>query len=384
MLLIALISELNRRKGEKMAEKSFICNVIHDNPDEWEEIMEKKNINIKREGDLAIFNYITFFSDFSDPVVQEARGIIVDVRNCEVVCWPFRKFGNWNESYVDPIDWDSAVVQEKIDGSIIKLYYYAGTWKWATNSVIFAENAMVNDEGRSFLNVIMDADNYKDIPFEQLDITKTYIFELVSPETTVVIPHQQAHLYHLSTRSSLDGAEFDDSIGVERPRVYGYGKSLDDYIQHVRTLNPDEANPTVEGFVVCDKDHHRIKIKSPEYLMVHKIVNTGNLSEDSLVEVVSNRDEVVREIIMRNPELKSRLDNVEKKIALLEKEIEKYISYVRGLYEEVEHDRKAVAAAIRNDKYADFGFAAIGNNMTAMEMIEKKPVKKIRGLIKNL
>lgn len=367
-----------------MTEKSFICNLIHDNPDEWEEIMEKKNINIKKEGDLAIFNYITFFSDFSDPVVQEARGIIVDVRNCEVVCWPFRKFGNWNESYVDPIDWDSAVVQEKIDGSIIKLYYYTGTWKWATNAVIFAENAMVNDEGRSFLNVIMDADNYKDIPFEQLDITKTYIFELVSPETTVVIPHQQAHLFHLSTRSSLDGTEFDDSIGVERPRVYGYGKSLDDYIQHVRTLNPDEANPTVEGFVVCDKDHHRIKIKSPEYLMVHKIVNCGNLSEDKLVEVVSNRDEVVRGIIMRNPELKSRLDDVEKKIALLEKEIEKYIAYVRGLYEEVEHDRKAVAAAIRKDKYADFGFAAIGNNMTAMEMIEKKPVKKIRELIRNL
>ena len=44
-----------------MTEKSFICNLIHDNPDKWEEIMKKKNIKIKKEGDLAIFNYITFF-----------------------------------------------------------------------------------------------------------------------------------------------------------------------------------------------------------------------------------------------------------------------------------------------------------------------------------
>lgn len=51
---ICLIIAENRRKGEKMTEKSFICNVIHDNPDKWEEIMEKKNIKIKREGDLAI------------------------------------------------------------------------------------------------------------------------------------------------------------------------------------------------------------------------------------------------------------------------------------------------------------------------------------------
>lgn len=367
-----------------MTEKSFICNLIHDNPDHWEEIMEKKNITVKREGDLAILNYITFFADFSDPVVQEARGIIVDVRDCVVVCWPFRKFGNWNESYVDSIDWESAVVQEKIDGSITKLYFYGGRWMWATNSVIYAEKAMIDEQGRSFSDVIREADNYKDIPFDQLDVTKTYIFELVSPETTVVIPYQHAHLYHLSTRSNITGEEFDDSIGIEKPRVYGGGKSLDDYIAHVKTLNPDEANPTVEGFVVRDRDHHRIKIKSPEYLMVHKIVNSGNLSEDRLVEVISNRDEVVREIILRNPELTERLNETEKKIALLEKEIEKYIAYVRGLYEEVEHDRKAVAAAIRKDKYAEFGFAAIGNNMTAMEMMKKKPVKKIRGLIRTL
>lgn len=79
-------------------------------------------IGIKEESPYAIFNY-AIGCDFSNPIVQEARGIIIDLENLDVVCWPFRKFGNYNESYADKIDWSTARVQEKIDGSIIKLWW---------------------------------------------------------------------------------------------------------------------------------------------------------------------------------------------------------------------------------------------------------------------
>jgi hypothetical protein len=108
--------------------------------------MEEKNIQVKFEGDYAIFNYkvlprevenpfdftkdevedpsilqkvedtfgknakisvseedgritIKIPTDYTDPIVQEARGIIIDITNGDVVCWPFRKFGNWQESW---------------------------------------------------------------------------------------------------------------------------------------------------------------------------------------------------------------------------------------------------------------------------------------------
>ena len=100
-----------------MNENSYICRYAASHP-EWREGLVGKGIQIKETGHLAILNY-GISCDFSDPVVQEARGIIIDTERLDVACWPFRKFGNFAESYADSIDWDSAHVQEKIDGSIV-------------------------------------------------------------------------------------------------------------------------------------------------------------------------------------------------------------------------------------------------------------------------
>ena len=71
-------------------------------------LLEEKCIRVKFANNLAIFNY-DISADFSDPVVQESRGIIIDTDSLEVVCWPFRKFGNYGESYADSIDWSTAL-----------------------------------------------------------------------------------------------------------------------------------------------------------------------------------------------------------------------------------------------------------------------------------
>ena len=85
-----------------MNQNSFICRFISQNPN-WETILlDQYGVSVRRDGNLALFKY-TMECDFTDPVVQEARGIIIDVDALEVVCWPFRKFGNYNESYADEI-----------------------------------------------------------------------------------------------------------------------------------------------------------------------------------------------------------------------------------------------------------------------------------------
>ena len=84
-----------------MNENSVLCKFISENPDRWEDMLCKEySIKVKKEGDLAIFNY-GFDCEFKSPLVQEARGIIIDTKRLEVRCWPFRKFGNHNESYAD-------------------------------------------------------------------------------------------------------------------------------------------------------------------------------------------------------------------------------------------------------------------------------------------
>ena len=81
-----------------MNQNSCICRFISEN-DNWRELLAGKNISIKENNGLAIMNY-GIECDFNDPVAQESRGIIIDMESLDVVCWPFRKFGNYGEGYL--------------------------------------------------------------------------------------------------------------------------------------------------------------------------------------------------------------------------------------------------------------------------------------------
>jgi hypothetical protein len=78
------------------------------------------------------YNQIT--APMAEPIVQQCRGLIVDEsRDWEAVCHPFDKFFNANEPLAAPIDWASARVFEKLDGSLMSLYFYGGAWQVASS-----------------------------------------------------------------------------------------------------------------------------------------------------------------------------------------------------------------------------------------------------------
>jgi hypothetical protein len=90
-----------------------------ENNDNWEELLYEKCVQVKYKDNLAIFNYNLNLGieqgkeiDFTDPIVKVCRGIIVNLDNMDVVCFPFNKFGNYTEYYADDIDWKTARVQE--------------------------------------------------------------------------------------------------------------------------------------------------------------------------------------------------------------------------------------------------------------------------------
>lgn len=93
--------------------------------------IKKKDLNFGAS--YNIFSYNQIESDFSLPVVQVSRGIILKITEAcfpeemeiedhvidiKVVCWPFSKFFNYSEPNAHSIDWSSAKVQEKIDGCL--------------------------------------------------------------------------------------------------------------------------------------------------------------------------------------------------------------------------------------------------------------------------
>ena len=81
-------------------------------------------------------------SNFSSDVVQECRGLILERGSWNVVAMPFKKFFNYGEQHADRLDWGTAKVYEKLDGSLLTLYFHSGEWHVATSKLPAADGKL--------------------------------------------------------------------------------------------------------------------------------------------------------------------------------------------------------------------------------------------------
>lgn len=347
--------------------------------DNWEELLTEKRIKIRREGILALFKY-GVKADFSDDIVKQCRGHIINLDNMEYVCRPFLKFFNYYEAEAADIDWKTAQIQEKIDGSIVKLWFYDGVWRWSSNSVIYAQDCYLHNGEFSMSWLIRDAENYKDIPFDNLDKGCTYIFELVSPYNRIVINYPKTYLYHTGTINNSTGQEYIVDIGIEHPKTYKIAnRSLESVLQKAK-----EFDTLREGFVVCDGSFNRIKIKTEEYLRLHYSM-TNKLSEKQALETLQANDEEALYAIKSNIELAPDMLYYEYKYAVLKKEISHYISYAMTLYQQVDRDRKTFAQSLEDSPYKMFAFKAIDNPAIGVsERLKDIKISHLKKLIDNI
>ncbi len=370
-----------------MTDKSLICNIIHDNSTSWKHIFDTKSIKIKEHDDLAIFNY-DIDANFHDPVVQEARGIIINTASCDVVCWPFRKFGNYHESYADEIDWSTAVVQEKIDGSIIKIWFniISNKWQISSNSCIDANEALLQT-GISVASLVASTKEYKDlISSNILNKNNTYIFELIGPYNQVVVRYNTTQLCLLGIRNNKTGEEFSTNIitktyQIRCPKNYA-AKNLKDCINAAKSLN-NQNYPDIEGFVVVDANWNRIKVKSPEYLIYHHLMNNGLINKEKAWELIHTDDfkmedfeEVTSEINADIVKYYAKAFEDTKNTAI------DMMNKARNL-QKYNLPRKEIAMQIKNDKFAYFGFKALDNDTPPETILTNTDTKKFLNFVED-
>ena len=255
-----------------------------------------------------LLKYNQILSDMGLRIVQEARGSIFR-QNEEgywtCVCYPFDKFFNYGERYsaINDIDWATASVQQKVDGSLIKIWWDYDGWVISTNGSIDAFKAECGDTtyGDLVQKVIDRIPNF----LKMLDRDYTYMFELTSPYNRIVVRYEGINLWYLGRRNILNGNEDSEGLeidGILRPEIYPH-HSLSECIAAAHKMGDDE-----EGYVVCDAEFHRIKIKGDEYLALHKMRGNGPLTVLRVVEMWQN--ETLDDFIAYYPEFKDFIDDV--------------------------------------------------------------------------
>jgi hypothetical protein len=252
--------------------ENLVQALMDDRPSEWSSILEGDlKIRVARDGDLASLKYDQIESPMGDPLVRQCRGMVVDAATRRVVAWPYDKFWNHHEHLADPIDWSTARVQEKLDGSLMILHRWSGAWQVASSGHPTAGGSF-GSEQRTFRDAFWDIVRDQEIDLGALDPGTTYMIELCDHPNRVVVRHQRPRLVLHGARSLGSGEELsplalrDDATatGLELVREFSIS-SISDCLAAADALDPLQQ----EGFVVVDAKFRRVKIKSPRYVALH-------------------------------------------------------------------------------------------------------------------
>lgn len=260
---------------------------------------------------------------------------------------------------------------EKLDGSIISVFFYDGKWRIATNSTIDAFKAELNGVGpyKTFGELFESV-----LPLSNFASCKhnfCFTFELVSPYNKVVIDYPETKVYILSIRNlntfkevdDLDMRDFSNYMAVERPQVYNLNNEAD-YRKLVEQMPEGH-----EGIVVRDAAGNRVKIKTLLYFEMHKAKNNGVITLDRIVDLIRANDH--HEFLSYFPEytdifthVKQQVDHTEGVKAKITQDVAEWKLTNKDVYEQdARMARKWFAQDLGRGAYSSLYFAAYDGHL---------------------
>ena len=333
------------------------------------QLIEEFELTVNETDDLVQLNYNMINSPVNE-ITNECRGLILEKGTWRVVAKAFDRFFNFNEGKAADIDCASAKAYEKIDGSLILLYFYKGSWRVATRGSINAGGKLpTSDLHKSFAELfwkILDVDNTESVFLKNY----TYVFELASMHNRVVKTYEQPELYLLTVVNVANNnypelpqqqrEDFAKQIGVKTP----YAVSVEDIDKMVAKANDLPVGD--EGFVIVDKNNNRIKIKSKTYLELHKTVNNGKPNIWRLL-LSGDLQEFLKYFPAYKEDAKSYVEIYNETLALLET----LWSETQGI-----KDRKEFALKVKDSYVSCYMFLALKGEETPLEIFNKADLEK--------
>lgn len=272
------------------------------------------------EYDIWILNYSpkAQAKRFWDEYTTSCRGMVIDSEG-NILARPFQKFRNFEEYEPSEIDMTQDFdIFEKMDGSLIILFYYELKMEWivASRGSFISEQSI---EARKMLDVSI---------YNKLSKIDTYLFEILYPENRIVVDYgDRRELVLLARIETKTGFElYYEDLSQWYSKWFTVVKKYN--IKDIKNLNDLKAleEENKEGFVVRFLNGFRVKVKFTEYIRLHGILTNvsnivvwehmrDNYEFDELLDRVP--DEFYDWLINTSNSLQSKFNEIER-LAVLE------------------------------------------------------------------
>jgi len=230
----------------------------------------------------------------------------------EVLAWPMNRFYNHGDSAGAEINWSDPDlrVYEKLDGTMIILYWDPLHVKWCTStrSVPEADLPIKLDHmeigNTTFSELFLQAlhttiaDSVDSTvcfvggtlinEFFNLCLNKemTYVFELTTPYNRIVVKYDRAKVTLLAARHTQTGKEvaietLQQFKNINRPKTWNLRSALS-VAAFVDNINPAE----LEGAVICDSQFRRLKFKNKAWILASRSKDLVTVSRRSALNAI--------------------------------------------------------------------------------------------------
>lgn len=223
-------------------------------------------------------------------ISDNARGIVLDVNTFEIIARTPKRFYNYGEGTTDVKKFDTRnfKVFEKVDGSLVKVFWYPHEKRWiAASKATASENHNVINPltGETFNDVVLKAFNYLDCKDVnefarkyRLEQGNTYMFELTSPHNRIVVDYGEKEQLHYLLTINNETGEHDVNLKVFEGLKKASEIPFTDFENLVKQANM--LNENGEGWVIYYNNVPTMKIKGKTYVLLHKMASNSFSPKD--------------------------------------------------------------------------------------------------------
>lgn len=343
-------------------------------------LLEKTKAKAKYDEEypnLLLLNYCQIESPKDCDLTKQCRGLIVDMDdNWKIISYAYDRFFNVGEVHAADIDWDTAKVYEKLDGSLITMYAYDGKWRVATRGNPGAAGPVYGSEGKTFADLFWQAFEASGYKLPPADNQLCFMFELMTPENRVVVHHTEYKVVlhgarNLVSLQELGPEEIATKLGWDCVKTYN-ASNLDE----IKRLSEGLRGHETEGFVVRDANCNRVKIKLDSYVHLHHLRST--LSPKNMLGLVMTNEG--SEFLSYFPEYKSDYELLADKFQSLCREVDSVYQEHKGI-----ENQKAFAMAIKDHPLSAAMFSTrAGKVSSPEEWIRAQEPKKMLEVIQKV